>query len=41
VTGYFFAVLLGVNEVEQMAFIARMGTVWVTIIDTGQGILKG
>ena len=24
-----------------MTFIARMGTVWVTVIDTGQGVLEG
>ena len=37
---YLCAVLLGVDEVEQMAFLARMGAVWVSVIDTGQGVLE-
>ena len=34
-TGDLCAMVLGADEVEQMAFIARMGTVWVTVIDAG------
>lgn len=37
---YLCALLLGIDEIEQMAFMARMGAVWVSVIDTGQGVLE-
>jgi hypothetical protein len=40
VTGNVFGLMLGTDELEQMAFIARMGTVWVTVVEAAQGILK-
>ena len=40
VAGDLRAPVLRANEIEQMAFIARMGTVWVAIVDTGQGVLE-
>ena len=38
---YLSAALLGVDEIEQMALIARMSSVWIAVIDTGQGVLEG
>jgi hypothetical protein len=38
---YFFAPVLGTNEVEQMTLVARVGMVGVSEVDAGQGILKG
>ena len=38
---YLCALLLGVDEIEEMAFIARMSAVWVSVIDTAQGVLEG
>src|ERR1700750_878197 len=38
---YRCALLLGVDEIEEMAFIARMSAVWIAVIDAGQGVLEG
>ena len=40
-TRNYFAVVLRSNEVEQVAFIARVGTFGISVIDAGQGILEG
>src|SRR6476620_625650 len=37
---YLCAFVLGVNEIEKMAFVARMGTVWVAVVDARQRILE-
>jgi hypothetical protein len=40
VTRNVLGVVLRADEIEQMAFIARMGTVWVTEVEAGQGVLE-
>jgi len=33
--------IFGTNKVEQAAFVARVSVIWITIVDTGKGILTG
>jgi hypothetical protein len=41
VTGYFLCPVFGTDKVEQVALVARVSAIWVTIVNTGEGILKG
>jgi hypothetical protein len=41
VTGHLLVTVHGFDKFEQVAFIARVSAVWVTIVNTRQRILKG
>jgi hypothetical protein len=41
VTWDFLAPAFGTDKVEQVALVAGVSAIWVTIVNTGQGILKG